>query len=99
MGIYKSVNMDAVGGSGSVPYSSTFTTGSWAIDGSIYELTIDATTHGRGVSPAVQVFELVGSDYKQVETDITVAANGDVTLTITSTPDLRFNGRAVISGE
>jgi hypothetical protein len=87
------------GGSGNPPYIATFTTPSWSINGSVYEITVPEATHERGVALLVQVFELVGGVYKEVEVDVEINSAGDVKIIIPSLPDLRFSGRLNIIGE
>ena len=101
MGIYRSINMDAVGGTGSanVPYSSSFIVGSWNLDGSFYNLPILRATHGKGAQLNVQVFEKVGVDYLEVVVDVLIDAAGNITLSVPSSPDLRFEGKITIIGE
>jgi len=98
--IYRSVNANIVGGSGSIPYSSTFNaTTSWSLSGGEYLYSIPETTHGKGTSPMVQVFELIGSDYFEIQTAIKIETNGDITIIVNETPDLRFQGKVTIQGE
>lgn len=80
-------------------YTETFnaTTDWGAASGGFYTLTIAQATHTRGTTPQVDVFELSGSDYIQVETDeLKVLANGDVAIRVPESPDCRFAGRAVL---
>lgn len=63
--------------------------------GGIYTQTITQSTHGRGVSPQVDLFEESGSDFLQVEAEIKVLANGDVEIKVPETPNCRFAGKAV----
>lgn len=63
-----------------------------------YEISIPALTHGKGINPIVQVYELVGSDYEKVTATIDVAqANGDIILSVSEVPDTRFEGKIVIA--
>jgi hypothetical protein len=65
--------------------------------GGYYSITIEATIHGSGTSPKVQVFETSGSDYIEIFPDqVKVLANGDVTVRVAETPDCRFVGKVVI---
>lgn len=77
-------------------YVQTFATGAFVLVGSDYTLTIPAATHGLGVSPGVEVFELVGSDYQSIITLVSINPSGDVTILVNQTPDNRFNGKVVI---
>ena len=94
---------DIVGSSGSgaqAPnYLQTFVSGDWVgpVDG-FYSLTILASIHNKGINPVIQVFELNGTDYEEIDLSITVhSITGDITLGVTETPDSRFNGKIIIS--
>lgn len=63
--------------------------------GGIYTQTITAGTHGRGMSPQVDLFELSGGDFIETLADVKVLANGDVEITVPENPDCRFAGKAV----
>lgn len=94
--------MDAVGGgggSGNPPYTSSFLVGNWSLDGGVYKIQVLESTHGLGTEIQVQVFEKVGSDYRQLEVDVFITTAGDITLSISSSPDLRFEGKLTIVGE
>lgn len=85
------------GGGGTLnKYETTFTVSSFTLNAGMYEYTVLATTHAEGTSPTCQIFELVGSDYELVFPAIIVNASGDVTIQVTGTPDLRFDGKIVI---
>jgi hypothetical protein len=43
------------------------------------------------------VYQLIGSNYEEVIVGITIIPGGDVVLTISSTPDARFNGKVLIN--
>lgn len=99
---YKSIVINASGGSGTStpPYAQSFTAaGSWSLNGSAYELAIPESTHGQGANVVVQVFELDTGVYREVQTDIIVNGIGNVTIQVTASPDLRFDGKVVIRGE
>jgi len=65
--------------------------------GGFYSLKITAATHERGTAPQVQVFEERGVDFAQViPHDVEVAANGDVTIQVSESPDGRIAGRMVM---
>lgn len=88
------------GGGGSGPaerYVASFNnTTDWTLASPDYTLTVLAATHGKGINPSVQIFELVGLNYEQVSTNVTVNASGDVTLKVNEVPDNRFNGAILI---
>ncbi len=78
-------------------YSSTFIVGDWTgPSGGVYSLSISAATHGKGVNPTIQVFELSGSDYILINVDVVVSSLGNITLNVSDTPDNRFAGKYVI---
>lgn len=78
-------------------FAATFTTGTWTgpVSNS-YSLTVLAGLHGK-TEPSVQVFELVGGNYEQVDCSVSINANKDVTISVNQIPDLRFNGKIIIS--
>ena len=81
------------------PFTAPFNVGNWSLVGDFYEISVTQGTHLRGTALGIQVFELVGVDYKEVIADTEVMASGDVKVTISSNPDLRFAGRITIIGE
>ena len=63
-----------------------------------YTITVTAATHGIGTNPVVSVQQLTGSDYIVVEADqLKIFSNGNVSIRVPETPNLRFAGRLVIS--
>lgn len=96
---YQSINMDAVGGSSQPPYQESFLSGSWVLNVDIYEIVIPKATHDKGTIISVQVFEKVVNDYIEVGTTVIVDTAGNLTLQVSTVPDLRFEGRVVIVGE
>lgn len=87
------------GGSGNPSFSSSFTIASWSLNVDQYELSIPEVTHDRGSNPLVQVFELDGSEFKEVQVDIEVDGSGNIKIIVDSSPDLRFDGKVNIIGE
>lgn len=101
--ILKDLGIDFVGTSGGSPsgpaerYFATFNnTTDWTLSSPNYVRTITAATHGKGVNPSVSVFELNGSDYELVNVGITISNIGDVTISVSETPNNRFNGLILI---
>jgi len=88
-----------VPGESNPPYAATVSVSSWSDNGSEYEFNVPQSTHSRGAVLAVQTYELDGSDYSEVEVNTIVNTSGDVKITISSSPDLRFDGRIIIVGE
>jgi hypothetical protein len=93
---YKRLGGGASGSGSSTPYAQTFLASEWSLNGSVYELVITKAVHEKESDVQVQVYEKIGSDFKDVVVDIEVSAIGDVTLYIDSTTDLRFEGKVVI---
>lgn len=96
---YQSIDLNGnVGGGGSnPPYTSSFLIANWSLNVSVYEISVPEATHERGANIIVQVFELTGGVYKEVDVDIEISATGDVKIIIDS--DLRFDGKVNITGE
>ncbi len=70
-----------------------FTISSWVLSGSYYQITVNGT----GIKHAdVQQLESDGS-FTQVEVDTVSITDTSATIKIPSTPDLRFNGRMLVS--
>lgn len=88
--------ISTTGGSSSPGYSQTLNSGAWVAGVGVYTITILQSVHGKGTNPQVQVFQSVGPDYEEIITGITLSPLGDVTLTINSTPDARFDGKVII---
>jgi len=65
--------------------------------GGYYTITRPDSDHHKGVSPIVQVYEKVSTDYIKVEPDrVLVNSSGDVSIRVTESPDLRFEGKLVL---
>lgn len=96
---YNQINATGSGGSGSVSaHSQTFNaTSDWSgPSGGVYSITVLESSHDKGTNPIVQIFELVGSDYEEVQVDISINSNGDVTISVTENIDTRFVGKIII---
>lgn len=96
---YEQINATSSGGGGSsTPYSQTFNDSSDWTGPSLgfYTITILETTHDKGTTPIVQVYELISSDYEEVITDIVINSSGDITIRVTDNIDTRFAGRIVV---
>lgn len=78
-----------------IKYSLNFFVINWALNGD-YEITVSAATHGKGVNPTVEVYEVNGPNYDLVSIFTEVDASGNVTIIVPSTPDLRFIGKLTI---
>jgi hypothetical protein len=98
---YKRVNQASTssggGGGSGTPYSEVFSVASWSGPTSgFYTYTVLAIDHDKGTSPGVQLFELDGAVYGQVEAVIEINGSGDVEVKVPSLPDNRFDGKIVI---
>ena len=61
-----------------------------------YTRTVTAVTHTMGASPTARVRSGAGP-YTDVDPDqLSVAVNGDITIQVTQTPDLRFAGQMIV---
>lgn len=92
--------LDYTGGSGggsTTPYSSTFVTGDWVVNGADYDLTFAQGVHNKGLNPQIQVFALNGIVYEEVSVFSSIdSVSGLITIRVSGTPDLRFNGKIVV---
>jgi hypothetical protein len=66
--------------------------------GGFYTITVTAAMHGKGVSPMVQTYKKSGTDYDKNEPDrVRVSSTGSVAIRVDEAPDLRFEGKIIIS--
>lgn len=65
--------------------------------GGNYTLTVPVATHGKGQNPIVQILELSGSNYVVVAMSHVIDSSGNISIQVSETPDLRFNGKIIIS--
>lgn len=78
-------------------YTETFNnTTDWTLASPDYTFTVLAATHSKGTTPIIQLYELSGADYINVDVNVVVSALGDVTILVNAVPDLRFNGLILI---
>jgi|GEM_PF-5196714 hypothetical protein len=89
------IDFKAIGAAGSSPFKQEFLVSDWVSVGSFYELTISSATHGK-TGPSVEIYELTGGIYEEVDASITVDASNNVIINVPQTPDLRFAGRVII---
>lgn len=84
------------GASAATRYVLTFnSTTDWGSpSGGFYTISILGATHGRGINPQIQTYELIVGNYQAVQVDqISVNnVNGNTTFRVPSSPDLRFAG-------
>lgn len=71
----------------------------WGVaSGGHYSISIGAATHGKGINPIVQVYELNGAAYEIVTVAVSVEVlTGNVVIGVVDTPDSRFEGKIIIS--
>jgi len=84
-------------GTGNTKYSLDFLSSDFVLGAGQYELTVLASVHNKGTTPIVQVVEDNLGEFSLVSTLHDIAANGDVTIIVSETPDNRFNGKIIIS--
>jgi hypothetical protein len=62
-----------------------------------YTFTVLYTTHEK-LNPIVEAFELNGSDYDLVFTEVSIdSTSSNITISVSEVPDLRFSGKITIS--
>lgn len=96
--IYKQVKVTSIGiggggGSESPAFERTFILTDWSLVSGNFELTISSTLHQQGQKPLVQVEELDGSIYREVDA---VVENNNGNIKIIVGNDSRFVGRVLI---
>jgi hypothetical protein len=66
--------------------------------GGYYTITVTAATHQCGLIPLISVFKLNGSNYEKflADTELFVAADGNVSIKTPETPNTRFAGQLII---
>lgn len=78
-------------------YIFTFNNGSdWTSNGGFYEITIPASTHGKGSSPNCKIYENISSVYHEVLTSVMMDSNGNLTIQVSQIPDNRFSGKLTV---
>lgn len=80
-------------------YEDTFnaTTDWGSASGGYYTITVDSDDHLKGTRPMIQLFQLIGSDYEEVDVeDVTVNSSGDIAFRVLETPNGRFEGKILI---
>lgn len=82
--------------SGSIAYVESFIVGDWVLNVSVYELEILEATHGKGAAPLMQIYQDNAGTFEEVQTGIEMSSGGDIVLTVSSSPDLRFAGKIII---
>lgn len=79
-----------------VRHIESFNTTNWTLSGSDYVITIPATTHGKGVTPTVVIYYDNTITFEEVVVPVTIDSTGEVKIYVSSSPDNRFTGKAVI---
>lgn len=92
------IDFVSVGGGGVPDYLDTFNdTTDWSGPSlGVYSRVVAFVTHAKP-SPTVDVFETDGAVLDLVYASVSVDAAYNITLTVTSSPDLRFSGKLIIS--
>lgn len=92
---------DFIGGTGApsspVKYSAAISVAGFTLVSGNYEMVILASTHGAGINPISQCFELITGNYELIYPTIIVNGLGDITIQVSGTPDLRFDGKLIIT--
>lgn len=79
-------------------YSEAFVIADWVVDGADYKIDILESSHTKGVNPIVSILEEDGANFNIVDVDrIQVSAIGNIEIRVLGTPDLRFDGKIIIS--
>jgi hypothetical protein len=83
------------GGGDTSGYIFSFNASSWVLNGDSYEIKVLKTTHNR-TNPQVMVFELIGSSFEEVIASVNLDTSDNITISVSSSPDLRFSGKLII---
>lgn len=86
----------ASGGSVSKYVQSFNNTTDWTLNVDMYEIQITQATHQQSTSPSVDIYELNSGNYEKVNVYIKFNTSGDVTVSVASSPDSRFQGKLAI---
>ena len=77
-------------------YADSFNaTSDWTVGSGVYTRTVATTTHEMGIQPIIEIF-IGAAPAVRCAADLSVAANGGITISVPSDPDLRFAGKMVI---
>jgi len=78
-------------------YSQTFLLGDWngPVSG-YYFLTVPQASHTKEINLTVKVYELVGSNYEEVDVFVQINGSFDVTIRVDANTDNRFEGKILI---
>ena len=60
-----------------------------------YTITVPFSTHKKE-NPVVRAYEESGSDFVEVEVSVLLEPSNNLTISVPSTPDLRFNGKFIV---
>lgn len=90
-------NIQVSGGTSTPPVRIDFDIGGWSVySACLYQVTILASTHQKGVNPMAQVEKDVAGLWAEVGVEKVFSANGTLNLRVVRNPDCRFKGRAII---
>lgn len=78
-------------------YTESFNNSSdWSLVADDYVISIDATTHGKGINPTINVYMDNGVTFEEAIVPITISSSGLVKIYVTALPDNRFTGKLII---
>lgn len=69
----------------------------WTSNIDLYELSVLVSAHNKGSNPQIQTFELNGSTFEEVTCNTIIDNSGNIKIRIPQLPDLRFNGKIIVS--
>jgi hypothetical protein len=91
------IDFITVGGGDSTPYTQDFIIGDWVGPSlGAYTIIVPFATHSKQ-DPIIEVFETIVSDNELVNVNILVDVSFNITISVSSDPDLRFAGKIIIS--
>lgn len=69
----------------------------WTLNVDTYEIEVPASSHGKGINPQLQAFETNGGNFDEVICSMTIDSLGNAKIRVQQTPNLRFNGKLILS--
>ena len=91
------LSASGTGGGFATGYVMPFLIADWVPASGDWNLAVLATTHGRGINPTVQVYELDGGVYTEVLMAVNVDNLGNVSIAGSQVTMARFDGKIIIS--
>lgn len=90
------IDFMATGSGGLSKYVASFNnTSDWTLNGSNYEYTVLAATHGK-TDPVIDTFETIAGTDSVIFPTILRNASNDIILQVTQVPDNRYTGKIII---